>query len=175
MPDLGHGQGAGENVGAVVTATDANSDTLEYSLEGTDAASFDIVSTSGQIQTKSALDHEGKSSYSVTVKADDGNGGSATVPVTITVTDVAEQPATPTAPSVTATAGSTTSLDVSWTAPGTNGGPALTGYELQYRKVPATAWTAWAGTVTGTGATITPLDASSEYQVRAADATQLDT
>ena len=158
--------GAGENVGAVVTATDANSDTLAYSLEGTDAASFDIVSTSGQIQTQSALDHETKSSYSVSVKAEDGNGGSATVPVTITVTDAAEQPETPTAPSVTATAGSTTSLDVSWTAPGLNGGPALTGYELQYRKVPATVWTAWTGTVTGTSATIASLDASSEYQVQ---------
>ena len=158
--------GSGENVGAVVTATDANSDTLEYSLEGTDASSFEIDSASGQIQTQSALDHETKSSYSVTVKADDNNGGSATVPVTITVTDVAEQPATPTAPSVTATAGSTTSLDVSWTAPGTNGGPALTGYEVEYRKVPATVWTAWTGTVTGTSATITPLDASSEYQVQ---------
>ena len=158
---------AAENVGAVVTATDTNvGDTLTYSLEGTDAASFDIEGTSGQIKTKSALDHETKGSYSVTVKADDGNGGSDTVAVTITVTDVAEQPSTPTAPSVTATSGSTTSLDVSWTAPGTNGGPALTGYEVEYRKVPATVWTAWTGTVTGTSATITPLDASSEYQVQ---------
>ena len=158
---------AAENVGAVVTATDTNvGDTLTYSLEGTDAASFDIEGTSGQIKTKSALDHETKGSYAVTVKADDGNGGSDTVAVTITVTDVAEQPATPTAPSVTATSGSTTSLDVSWTAPGLNGGPALTGYEVQYRKVPATVWTAWTGTVTGTSTTITGLDASSEYQVQ---------
>ena len=155
-----------ENVGAVVTATDANSDTLEYTLEGTDAASFSIVSTSGQIQTSAALDHETKGSYSVTVKADDDNGGSDTVAVTITVTDVAEQPATPTAPSVTATSGSTTSLDVSWTAPGTNGGPALTGYEVEYRKVPATVWTDRSHSGTGTSTTISGLDASSEYQVR---------
>ena len=40
----------GTNVGSAVTATDADSDTLEYTLEGTDAASFAIVSTSGQIQ-----------------------------------------------------------------------------------------------------------------------------
>ena len=159
---------AGENVGAVVTATDANSDTLEYSLEGTDAASFDIDSTSGQIQTKSGVtyDHEAKDSYSVTVKADDGNGGSDTVPVTITVTDVAEQPATPTAPSVTAPENTTDSLDVGWTAPGLNGGPALTGYEVQYRKGMGGPWSAWAPSGTGTTATIAPLDASTSYQVR---------
>ena len=41
-----------ESVGAVVTATDADGDTLTYSLEGTDAAKFGIVSSSGQIRTK---------------------------------------------------------------------------------------------------------------------------
>ena len=159
---------AGQNVGAVVTATDTDvGDTLSYSLEGTDAASFDIVSTSGsgQIQTKAALDHETDASYSVTVKADDGNGGSATVPVTITVTDVAEQPETPAAPTVAATANTTTSLDVSWTAPGLNGGPALTGYQLRYRKGSG-SWTEPAGTETGTSATIGSLDVHSDYQVQ---------
>ena len=40
--------------------------TLTYSLEGTDAGSFDIVASSGQIKTKSGVtyDHEAKSSYS---------------------------------------------------------------------------------------------------------------
>ena len=37
-------------------------------------------------------DHESKSSYSVTVKADDNNGGTATIDVTITVADVNEPP-----------------------------------------------------------------------------------
>ena len=62
---------------AVATATDTDaSDTLTSSLEGTDAASFAIVSASGQIQTKSDVtyDHEAKDRYAVTVKADDGNG-----------------------------------------------------------------------------------------------------
>ena len=86
---------AGTNVGAPVTATDADSgDTLTYTLDGTDAVSFDIVSTSGQIQTTSGVtyDYETKSSYAVIVKADDGNGGSGTIMVTITVTDVDESP-----------------------------------------------------------------------------------
>ena len=159
--------GAGESVGAVVAASDTDvGDTLTYSLEGTDAAEFDIVSTSGQIQTKSALDHETDPSYSVTVKAEDGHGGSATVAVTITVTDVAEQPETPAAPTVAATANTTTSLDVSWTAPGRNGGPALTGYALQYRKGGSGPWNSFSHSGTGASATIGSLDVHSEYQVQ---------
>ena len=86
---------AGENIGDPVTATDPDTgDTPAYTLEGADADSFDIDSASGQIQTKSgvAYDHEVKSSYSVTVKADDNNGGTATIDVTITVADVNEPP-----------------------------------------------------------------------------------
>ena len=67
--------GAGENVGAPVTATDADQeDTLTYKLSGTDAPSFSIVPASGQIQTKAALDYEAKSTYTVTVTATDPFG-----------------------------------------------------------------------------------------------------
>ncbi len=86
---------AGENIGAPVTATDPDTgDTPAYTLEGADLDSFDIDSASGQIQTKPGVtyDHESKSSYSVTVKADDNNGGTATIDVTITVADVNEPP-----------------------------------------------------------------------------------
>ena len=86
---------AGENIGTPVTATDPDTgDTPAYTLEGADLDSFDIDSASGQIQTKSGVnyDHEVKSSYSVTVKADDNNGGTATIDVTITVADVNEPP-----------------------------------------------------------------------------------
>ena len=82
--------GEGANVGAPVTATDADGHTLTYTLEGTDAASFDIVSNSGQLLTKSGVtyDFEAKSSYSVTVKAADGHGGTDTIAVTILGTDL---------------------------------------------------------------------------------------
>ena len=80
------------NIGSPVRATDADNDNLTYTLEGTDAGSFTIDETSGQLKTKSALDHEGKESYSVTVKANDGNDGVATKDVIITVTDVNEAP-----------------------------------------------------------------------------------
>ena len=81
------------NIGAPVAATDADNDTLTYRLGGTDAASFSIVSTTGQLQTSAALDYETKTSYSVTVSASDGNGGSDNIPVTIRVTNVNETPA----------------------------------------------------------------------------------
>ena len=68
--------GAGENVGAPVTATDADTDTLTYKLSGVDAPSFSIVDSSGQIQTKAPLDHEAKATYTVTVTATDPSGES---------------------------------------------------------------------------------------------------
>ena len=81
---------ANVNIGTAIAATDANNDTLTYSLSGTDAASFSIVSTSGQLQTKAALDYETKNAYSVTVSVSDSNGGSDSITVTINVTDVIE-------------------------------------------------------------------------------------
>ena len=80
------------NVGAVVAATDTDTgDTLTYTLEGTDADSFGIVSASGQLQTKVgvAYDYETDSSYSVTVKVSDGTD-SDTIAVTIDVANLDE-------------------------------------------------------------------------------------
>ena len=82
---------AGINIGTAIAATDADNDTLTYTLGGTDAASFDINTTTGQLKTQTALDYETKSSYSVTVSVSDGNGGSASITVTINVTDINEQ------------------------------------------------------------------------------------
>ena len=164
---------AGQNVGAALTATDADSDTLTYTLEGTDAASFDIVSGSGQIRTRTGVtyNHEAKSTHTIVVKADDGNGGTDTIAVTITVTDVDEPPGQPAAPSVSATAGSTTSLDVTWTAP-TNTGPAIASYDLQYRAGTSGNFTNGPQNVTGTSAAIGSLAADTSYgvQVRATNA-----
>ena len=80
----------GNNIGSVVDATDADDDTLTYSLGGTDAGAFSIVSTSGQLRISAALDYETKSSYSVTVSVSDGNGGTDSITVTINVTDVSD-------------------------------------------------------------------------------------
>ena len=84
----------GQPVPDPVEATDGDTspDELMYSLSGTDAASFSVNDLTGQITTKVPLDYETKSKYRVTVKALDPSGASATITVTINVTDVDESP-----------------------------------------------------------------------------------
>ena len=87
---------AGEDIGAPVAATEADEDdALTYTLSRTDAASFDIISATGQLQTKAALDHETRDSYTVTVTATDEEGLSDAITVTINVADVDENPEFP--------------------------------------------------------------------------------
>ena len=97
---------AGRNIGAPVSATDPDNDTLTYALDATGAASFDI-DANGQLQTKADLDYETKSSYTVTVSvrdSKDGNGDANevtddTITVTILVANLNEAPVfTPIAP-----------------------------------------------------------------------------
>ena len=92
---------AGMNIGGPVMATDADSPTLEYTLGGADAASFDIGSATGQLMTKVALDYEmprgteksdtNTNDYMVTVTATDPEGASDMITVTIMVTDVVNE------------------------------------------------------------------------------------
>ena len=124
--------GTGQDIGAPFEATDAEKETLTYTLGGTDAASFGIVATSGQLQTKAALDYEAKSSYSVTVKAEDTSSASGTINVTIVVTDVNEPPLAPGQPGVSGDSAS--SVSVTWTAPANADRPAIAGYDYQYKK-----------------------------------------
>ena len=77
--------------GDPVEATDEHhASVLTYTLRGTDAASFAIVRTSGQLLTRSSLDYETRSSYSVTVRASDPSNEHDEVVVTITITNVDE-------------------------------------------------------------------------------------
>ena len=90
------------DIGAPLFATDADGDTLTYTLGGTDAALFHTYAfvtyltytTPGvQLTTRGGSLYDGtKSSYTVTVTASDGSL-TDTITVTITVTDAAEMPA----------------------------------------------------------------------------------
>jgi hypothetical protein len=70
----------------------------------------------------------------------------------------------PSAPgSFTSTASTATSASFSWTAPGDNGGRAITGYRILYKTSAATSWTASGKLSTATTATITGLLPSTTY------------
>ena len=158
--------GTGQDIGTPFEATDAEKETLTYTLEGTDAASFGIVATSGQLQTKAALDYEAKPSYSVIVKAADASA-SGTITVTITVTDVNEPPLAPGRPGVSGDSAS--SVSVTWTAPANADRPAIAGYDYQYKKTGEPTWSGATYATTGvvTSATISGLDSSTSYDVQA--------
>ena len=153
---------ADTNVGDPVDAT--ATDPLTYSLAGTDAASFAIVSASGQIRTTAGVtyDHEAaKNAYAVTVTADDGTDGTdatATVAVTINVTDVRERPSPPARPTVRGTAGEdTVTLEVSWREP-ENTGPPINDYDVRVatkERAAEAQWFTWNHSGPGTSTTIT--------------------
>ena len=167
---------SGEAIGDPITANDPDGDALTYTLTGTDAASFSIDSSTGQISTRDPLDHETMDTYHLAVSVRDGkdiDGNSDTVEddsigVTINVDDVAEPPNPPGTPTVVPKANAPDSLEVSWTTPDTTGRPDITGYELQY-QVEGTDPVDWIPeTVTDTGntATITGLESGTTYEVQ---------
>ena len=77
----------GDDVGAALTATDVDGDTLTYGLTGAAASDFEIDEQTGQITVaEGAALNVALSPYTVTVTADDRQGETAMVEVTITVT-----------------------------------------------------------------------------------------
>ena len=111
----------GVNIGTAIAATDADNDSLTYTLSGTDAAAFNIVSTTGQLKIKKTLDYETKRTYTVKITVSDGSLTDV-ITVTINVTDINEevgedsdqQPDTPEQPIDTT---GTPTLSVSTAAP----------------------------------------------------------
>ena len=81
----------GEEVGGEVMAEDPDNDNLTYSISGGDGA-FSIEQDTGQIITRASLDREKRSSYRVTVTAEDPSGARDTLSLTIAVEDVDEPP-----------------------------------------------------------------------------------
>lgn len=85
-----------DTVVITVVATDADADLLAYSIiGGNDDGTFAIDETTGEIRLRFGLDYESASSYTLTVKAMDIAGLSATTNVYVTVTDVDEPPEVP--------------------------------------------------------------------------------
>ena len=93
---------------------------------------------------------EGDNEIVVTVTAEDG---SATETYTVTVTREGTTNTVPGAPtSLTATASGTSTIDLDWTAPSSDGGSAITGYRIE---VSPNGTSSWSDAVTNTGSTST--------------------
>src|SRR5205807_2470647 len=88
-------QPSGTTVGTLSTTDPDAGDTHTYSLVSgtgsTDNGQF-TIDGSGNLKTAASFDFETKSSYSIRVKTDDGNGGTFEKVFTISVTDVNEAP-----------------------------------------------------------------------------------
>ena len=79
---------SGENVGDPITATDANGDTLTYSLSGTHANRFNINSANGQLTVKVggisfSYYEDAFRKSTVTVTVSDSEGGTDTITVNV--------------------------------------------------------------------------------------------
>src|SRR5207302_661012 len=88
-------QASGTTVGTFSSTDQDSGDTHTYTLVSgtgsTDNGQF-TIDGSGNLKTAASIDFETKSSYSIRVKTDDGNGGTFEKVVTISVTDVNETP-----------------------------------------------------------------------------------
>ena len=175
------------SVGEVRATDDDPGDTyIRYEITGgADEELFEIDDESGALSFKSAPNYEdpqdeaANNTYEVEVEARSGDDQRAhsedfitkrtRQTITVRVTDVDEQPAKPAKPTLAADANSTTSLRVSWTKPGLNGGPEINGYNVQYRAYVEGMdgdWTDVAHDGTALTATITGLSADTDYEAR---------
>ena len=110
----------GTGTAYTVTATDPDAaTTLTYALAGTDAALFNINSSTGAVTFASAPNYEAPADaganhvYDVTVTASDGTNTTAAQAVAITVTNVNEAPTSTTVASASAAVNQPYSLNVS--------------------------------------------------------------
>ncbi len=171
---------AGDQIGEPLPAAiDPDDDALFYTLAGPDKDSFDFNSSTRQISVGRGTnpDYESRTApYRVTLQVSDrknrqggSNGGDViddTISVTINVTDVPEPPGRPTPPTVrVADTDGDTTLEITWAAP-TNTGPPITGYDVRYRPVGSSSFTAVAVEGAGTSVTISGLEPDTDYQVQ---------
>ncbi|MYB01006.1 hypothetical protein F4X90_15230, partial [Candidatus Poribacteria bacterium] len=116
------------SIGSPVVATDANNDTLTYQLSGTDAAAFEIDSTTGQLKTKAAHNYNTKAAYTVTVTVSDGTLIDET---TVTINVISTETETPTNSSPSFVDGNHTSRTVAEnTETGVNIGTPITATDV---------------------------------------------
>ncbi|RLA67147.1 MAG: hypothetical protein DRQ78_03150 [Epsilonproteobacteria bacterium] len=88
-----------ENQTSAITLVATDNDTIAYSISGTDASSFTVGSSSGEVTFNTAPDYETKSSYTFLATATDDTGNASSQTVVITILDIDEVDTT--APTIT--------------------------------------------------------------------------
>jgi len=140
-------------------ATDADGNTLTYTLGGADAGSFVINAATGAVTWGVSPNFETKASYSFSVIATDNGAGALTDThvYTLTIANVNE------APTVTCV-GTPGGFDCSWTA--WSGSGTLNHYRVEV-STDGTSWSS-AGITDTTSAVFGGLSGATEYQIRVA-------
>ena len=149
-----------------VSATDSDGHRLTYGLGGQDADSFALDSRNGQLRSLDGVDYdyEVKDRYDLTIRAEDGHGGSSVIAVVVEVTDELEPPSVPDKPTIAET--TRNGLTVQWTAPA-NTGPELRDYDGQFRVSGEGAFVpGWDRIGAVTEATISGLSEDTLYEVQ---------
>ena len=83
----------GANIGGPVSATDMDmGEILEYSLTDTDAETFEVDSSTGQLRTKAPLDYQTKPAHTVKVVASDGSKVGSIIVTIRVLADIVEVP-----------------------------------------------------------------------------------
>ena len=161
------------SVGTVVASDGDSQDSVTgYSISGgVDSARFSIT-TGGVLTFDSAPNYEspsddgGNNVYNLVVTARSGSGTrirSAAQSIVVSVDDVAEAPSAPSAPVLSSP--SSTSLSVTWSAPG-NTGPPIDDYDVEYRQGSSGSFSSRSHSDNSTSTTITGLSANTLYEVR---------
>ena len=91
--DVAEDASVNHTVGTVSATDPDEDDEVSYAITaGNGDGKFNIGDGTGEITVAASLDHETADEYTLTVEASDGQNGTATVTVMVTVTDVAEDP-----------------------------------------------------------------------------------
>ena len=171
-----------------MTGTPYNGEALTYTLKGNaeNSGLFAFDTSTGQISVAqgATLDYETDDQHRETETSDGQviakfysgsvhytvDGRAAVIYVKILLEDIENKPDAPTLTRTRFSEPTNPALDVTWTAPATDG-TVITGYKAQYRKQGDTDWTAYTGTLSATSTSINLPDleagATYEAQVRA--------